>query len=193
MVLIPDPRPRLSLEHPNDKMRAETEGGLEEGTPSVGYYGYVRRTLEQMEAEFGENQNVWERSEAIVSLRAQMSLIETKDKIDIIVCLGLGSLQNSISSSRRTSHRQVAAILTIFDYLSKTPQPNLFREDTVLIPIQRPSIVYTVLRKIQHTQILIGSFYTPSISKLSMTPKVFYRSTKRLLCMELVDTPSSTI
>lgn len=94
------------------------------GHVSVGVYrnGYSTRTLETMAGEFKRYQAEWLKSAACVSLRGTIRDLKKQDgyvRIDNIVCLALGSLQDTTAESRGRSLTQLAVLMTITELLGR--------------------------------------------------------------------------
>jgi len=110
---------------------------------------YVNRTLEELVREAGTWEEAWRKTEACLALEtilkgedqklvegeeegkedAQIVKEESNDKkqrskIDSVVCLGLGSLQNARREGRRASFTQLAALKTIISSMGMFPQPH---------------------------------------------------------------------
>lgn len=84
----------------------------------IGNAYYVDRTLEEVEVEYGRARKAWGKSEACRQLRV---LLESKTgeerKVDKIVVLGLGSLQNARSEGRKAAATQLIALEDLIEGL----------------------------------------------------------------------------
>ncbi len=78
-------------------------------------------TLEEMVKDHQRYKQQWESSDACKKLQDILSGTEKEGKCSVqnIVCLGLGSLQALSMEWRRSSHTQLAALMTIRDNLGK--------------------------------------------------------------------------
>lgn len=78
-------------------------------------------TLEEMVKEHEQYKKQWESSDACVKLKNILLDTENEGKciVENAICLGLGSLQALPMEWRRSSHTQLAALITIKDTLSK--------------------------------------------------------------------------
>lgn len=78
-------------------------------------------TLEEMVKEHERYRQQWESSDACAKLKNILSGTENEGKcvVENVICLGLGSLQALPMEWRRSSHTQLAALITIRDALSK--------------------------------------------------------------------------
>lgn len=77
-------------------------------------------TLEEMITEHERYSQQWESSDACAKLKNILSSTENEGRciVENVVCLGLGSLQALPMEWRRSSHTQLAALITIRDTLS---------------------------------------------------------------------------
>ena len=78
-------------------------------------------TLEEMVKEHERYSQQWERSDACAKLKNILSSTDNEGRyiVENAICLGLGSLQALPMEWRRSSHTQLAALITIRDTLSK--------------------------------------------------------------------------
>jgi hypothetical protein len=78
-------------------------------------------TLEEMVKEYERYKKHWETSGACAELKNILS--DTKKErrytVDNVICLALGSLQNLVMDWRRSSHTQLAALMTVKETLGK--------------------------------------------------------------------------
>ena len=75
-----------------------------------------------MRDEFLHYQNLWLESSVCISLRGTISSLKREQSyvpIDNIVCLALGSLQNTKEVCRAASLTQLAALMTVIEELGK--------------------------------------------------------------------------
>ncbi|KAE9364922.1 hypothetical protein N431DRAFT_386858 [Stipitochalara longipes BDJ] len=108
------------VDAPNRKARAE---GLK-ATPLLHGGDFVRdgvsyltRTIEELKQEFEHWKKQWEASPANSELRTLLEESKERRKIENVVFLGMGSLQNSRREGRRASATQLAALQTIISIL----------------------------------------------------------------------------
>lgn len=80
----------------------------------------IDMTIEEMVLEHERYREQWESSDACAKLKSIFSARENEDRVPVksVVCLGLGSLQALSFEWRRTSHTQLAALITIISALS---------------------------------------------------------------------------
>jgi hypothetical protein len=78
-------------------------------------------TLEEMVKEHERYRQQWESSVACAKLKNILSSTENEGRciVESAICLGLGSLQALPMEWRRSSHTQLAALITIRDTLGK--------------------------------------------------------------------------
>jgi adenosyl cobinamide kinase/adenosyl cobinamide phosphate guanylyltransferase len=78
-------------------------------------------TLEEMIKEHERYSRQWESSDACVKLKEILLSSENEGRyiVENAICLGLGSLQALSMEWRRSSHTQLAALITIRDTLGK--------------------------------------------------------------------------
>lgn len=110
----------LDVSHDGPQSREKLS--LEEYNVAVFYSGYVNRTLQEMSNEFRSHQKTWENSQACTLLKAQMSILMEECPVENIIAFGIGSLQDVHDNSRRTSHLQTAALLTVVECVQQAHQ-----------------------------------------------------------------------
>jgi len=78
-------------------------------------------TLEEMVKEHKRYREQWESSDAFAKLKNILSDTGNEGRCTVgnVVCLGLGSLQALVIEWRRSSHTQLAALMTIKEALGK--------------------------------------------------------------------------
>ena len=93
--------------------------GCFEARPEVSYESYVERSLDKIKAEFDQHRQEWDSSEAKVELMEHMDLITKHHHLANVVSFGTGSFQSDHLPTRRHNHFQVAALLTMTEYIGK--------------------------------------------------------------------------
>lgn len=78
-------------------------------------------TLEEMVKEHERYKQQWETSDACAELKNILSDAKKEGRctVENVICLGLGSLQALVMEWRRSSHTQLAALMTIKETLGK--------------------------------------------------------------------------
>lgn len=92
-------------------------------------------TLEEMVKEHERYKQQWETSDACAKLKNILSEKENEGRqtVENVVCLGLGSLQALAMGWRRSSHTQLAALMTIRETLGKWAVINRLAECKTLL------------------------------------------------------------
>lgn len=80
---------------------------------------HAKRTLQEIENEFEQHRQEWERSEAMAALKDTMAIIVKEHHFENVISFGLGSLQSVAESERRCSQLETAAMLTVMECISR--------------------------------------------------------------------------
>ncbi|KAL8962943.1 MAG: hypothetical protein Q9193_000736 [Seirophora villosa] len=91
---------------------------ISEGPALVATTSHAKRTLQEIENEFEQHRQEWERSEAMAALKDTMAIIVKENRFENVISFGLGSLQEVSRSGRRCSQLQTAAMLTVIECIN---------------------------------------------------------------------------
>lgn len=90
-----------------------------ERSPTIGYYAWVQRTLEDIGKAFAACQHEWETSSAKTLLEDQIARITKDTHITKVVTFALGSFQEVYHIQRYRSNIQLAALITMLECISE--------------------------------------------------------------------------
>ncbi|KAI4087394.1 MAG: hypothetical protein LQ344_006832 [Seirophora lacunosa] len=91
---------------------------ISEGPALVAITQHAKRTLQEIENEFEQHRQEWERSEAMAALKDTMAIIVKEHHFENVISFGLGSLQSVAESERRCSQLETAAMLTVMECIN---------------------------------------------------------------------------